>query len=103
MKIYDIFLSTPLGKKKGELKAKIENGELIGFLSLLRHTEPITGTVDESGRCSLKGKFITLLNTIDFTADGTINCDTLRLRLTGASGAYEMIGAKHKQEECDTV
>ena len=38
-----------LGKKKGELKAKIENGKLNGTLSLLGHTEPIEGSVDEKG------------------------------------------------------
>ena len=41
MKVYDILMNTPLGKKKGELKAKIENGKLSGFLSLFGNTEPI--------------------------------------------------------------
>lgn len=100
MKIYDIFLSTPLGQKKGELKAKIENGKLMGFLSLLGHTEPIDGTVDENGNCSLKGKFITLMNTIDFKADGIINYDVLKLSLKGTRGVYEMAGALRRQEGC---
>lgn len=45
MIVYDILMNTPLGQKKGELKAKIENGKLIGFLSLFGNTEPIEGSV----------------------------------------------------------
>ena len=36
MRIYDILLYTPLGKKKGELKAKIENGKLKSYRQLIR-------------------------------------------------------------------
>lgn len=101
MSIYDILLSTPLGKKRGELTAKVENGKLVGYLSLLGHTEPIDGSVDENGNCELKGKLITLLNTIPFTADGTIKRDSLRLRVRGKRGIYEMLGASRRQEERD--
>lgn len=31
MKIYDVLMNTPLGKRKGELKAKIENGKTHRF------------------------------------------------------------------------
>ena len=99
MSIYDILLSTPLGKKRGELTAKVENGKLVGYLSLLGHTEPIDGSVDENGNCELKGKLITLLNTIPFTADGMIKQDSLRLRVRGGRGIYEMLGASRQQEE----
>ena len=101
MKIYDILLHTPIGKRKGELKAKIENGKLTGFLSLFGHTEPIEGTVDESGKCSLKGKFITLIKSVDFTADGTIDWDALRLAVKGDCGYYEIMGQLRKQGERD--
>lgn len=102
MKIYDVLMNTPLGKRKGELKAKIENGKLTGFLSLFGHTEPIEGTVDENGNCSLKGKFITLMQSVEFTADGTIDWDTLRLAIKGDCGYYEIIGQLRKQGERDT-
>lgn len=96
MKIYDILMSTPLGQKKGELKAKIENGKLTGFLSLFGNTELIEGTVDEHGNCSLKGKFITLMKSVDFTADGTIDMDIMRLALKGERGYYEIMGQLRK-------
>ena len=102
MKVYDILMHTPIGKRKGELKAKIENGKLTGFLSLFGNTEPIEGTVDESGKCSLKGKFITLMKSVDFTADGTIDLDIVRLALKGGDCSYyEVIGMLRKQGGCD--
>lgn len=97
MRIYDILMNTPLGQKKGELKAKIENGKLIGFLSLFGNTEPIEGSVDEDGRCSLKGRFITLMKSVDFTADGTIDIDTMRLAVKGDRGCYEITGRLRRQ------
>lgn len=99
MKIYDIVLNTPLGKKKGELKTKIENGRLSGYLSLLGHTEPIEGTVDNDGKCSLKGRFITLIKSVNFTADGRFYYDALQLSLKGDRGEYEISGHIRNQEE----
>ena len=101
MRIYDILLYTPLGKKKGELKAKIENGKLNGTLSLLGYTEPIEGSVDEKGNCTLKGKIVSLMKSIDFTADGTIDYEGIRLALKGDAGYYEIMGQLQKQGERD--
>ena len=102
MRIYDILLHTPLGKKQGELKAKIENGKLHGFLSVLGHTELIEGTVDENGNCSLKDKFVSLMKSVNFTADGTIDFDALRLAVKGDAGYYEIMGQLRKQKECES-
>ena len=93
VKIYNILLNSSLGKKTGQLCARIKNGELSGYLSLLGHTEPIKGTVDESGHCSFTGKLITLLRAIDFTAVGTISGDVISFRLTGNYGVYQLIGS----------
>ena len=101
MRIYDILLYTPLGKKKGELKAKIENGKLNSTLSLLGHTEPIEGSVDKKGNCTLKGKIVSLMKSIDFTADGTIDYEGIRLALKGDAGYYEIMGQLRKQGERD--
>ncbi|MGM9647157.1 MAG: hypothetical protein ACI3YH_03380 [Eubacteriales bacterium] len=99
MSIYDITLRTPLGKKKGELEAKIENGNLSGTLSLFGHSEPIEGTVDAAGNCFLKGKMITLMSSISFTASGTLNEKTLQLNVQGHGGHYVMVGTLRTAEE----
>lgn len=97
MRIYDIILHTPLGKKAGELKAKIENGKIHGSLSVLGHTEPVEGTVDAQGKCTLKGRISSLMKTMDFTADGTIDFDALRLAVKADAGYYEIMGQLRKQ------
>ena len=93
MKIYDILLNTPLGKKEGELRTTVQDGKLTGFLSLFGNTEPIHGTVDENGLCFLRGRFITLLSTVNFTADGWLGAQVLQLHLRGEKNLYEMSGA----------
>ena len=73
-----------------------------GFLSLFGNTEPIEGTVDENGKCSLKGKFITLMKSVDFTADGTIDPDIVRLAIKGDCSYYEIMGQLRKQGGCES-
>ena len=102
MKIYDILLHTPIGKREGELTAKIENRKIKGFLSLFGNVEPLEGTVDENGGCSLKGKFVTLMKTVDFTANGTINYEVLHLAIKGDCGYYEMVGALRNAKEANS-
>lgn len=97
MKIYDILMNTPIGQRKGNISAKIENGKLQGFLSLFGNTNPIEGNVDGNGNCSLKGKFVTLMKSVDFTANGTIDPDVIRLALKGDCGYYEIIGQLRKE------
>lgn len=103
MEVYDIFMYTPLGKKKGELSARITNGKLSGFLCLLGHTEPMEGFVDRRGNCSLKGKFVTLMRSVDFTADGILCPDFLRLTVIGGGGRYEMLGQLRKEGGCSDL
>ena len=98
MKIYEIILKTPLGDKCGELAAEIKNGTLRGSISLLGNTEPIEGMVDEQGNCKLKGKLRSLLQTVDFEAEGTINYDALRLSVNGGGSIQEMVGALKNQK-----
>lgn len=97
MRIYNILMKTPIGHKKGELKVNVEKGKLTGFLSLFGNTELVEGTVDEKGQCFLKGKFVTLIKSVDFTAEGRIDMDGLRLAVKSAFGYYEIIGQSNKQ------
>lgn len=99
MKSYDVLLHTPIGKRKGEMKVKIENGKLIGFLSLFGNTEPIEGSVEDNGDCVLRGRFITLLKPVDFTAVGTIRQDDLHFILKGAYGTYKLMGSSQSGKE----
>lgn len=99
MKCYDIFMQTMLGEKKGKLTAAIENGRLQGLLSLLGHTQPISGQVNEKGECSLSGAFTTLMNTVYFTATGFITPEGIRLTLKNGDQIYEMSGIPQKEAD----
>ena len=99
MKSYDVSLHTPIGKRKGEMKVNIEDGKLIGFLTLFRNTEPLSGSIDENGECTLKGKFITLLKPVYFTATGKIHDEDLQLVLKCECGNYKMLGSSQKGKE----
>ena len=101
MKSYDVFLHTPIGKRKGEMNIKIENGMLFGFLSLFGNTEPIEGTVDESGHCSVCGKFTTLMKSVMFQAKGRIHSDRLQLAMLCDSGSYQLEGTPSNAKEVD--
>lgn len=90
MIIFDTFMNTPLGQKKGLLQASIENGKVTGNLSMLGHKEPIMGTIDAHGNCTLSGRFITLLHSVDFSADGTLHHDALQMRVRGNGCVYEL-------------
>lgn len=98
-KTYDILLYTPIGKRTGELKAKIGNGKLIGFLSLFGNSEPIEGIVDENGKCFFSGKFITLMKTVEFIAEGVIDPSTLCLAVKSDCNNYKIVGQLRKQGE----
>ena len=99
MKIYDVALNTLLGKKKGELYAEFDNGKISGFLSLLGHTEPIAGRTDENGETVFCGKFITLLNTIDFTAIGEIQGNNLQFIIKTDRESFRLTGTLKCQTE----
>ena len=101
MKRYDVLLHTPIGKRKGEMNIKIENGTLIGFLSLFGNTEPIEGMVDERGQCSLCGKFTTLMKSVMFQANGRIQSDRLQLAMLCDSGSYQLEGTPSSAKEVD--
>lgn len=101
MKTYDVALHTLLGKRKGELCAEFENGKISGFLTLLGHTEPITGKIDENGEAVFSGKFITLINTIDFTAMGTVHGDSLQFIIKSGRESFRLTGALKNQRESE--
>lgn len=72
---------TPMGTKPGVLLIQQEGNSLKGWLDILRHKEPIDGTVDEVGNCQIRGVFITLLNLVHFTATGKMTDSRIDLYL----------------------
>lgn len=80
-KLYEVYMYTPMGKKSGRLLIQQEGKCLSGWLDILMHKEPIAGTIDEEGNCQIKGVFITLLNSVHFTATGRITDSLIDLTM----------------------
>lgn len=89
---YDVQMRTPLGSRSGTLEVEIEKGRVTGSLDVLKHAEPIEGSIDEAGTCCLRGKMITLMSTIPYTATGQMTMDSLELFLRGGRNVFHMTG-----------
>lgn len=91
-KTYNIFMHTPLGKKKGTLTASIKGDMLSGWLDILEHRQPFEGTVDEAGNCQISGSFVTLMRTVSYIAAGKITSSSVNLQMKGERNVFEVSG-----------
>ena len=90
MIIYDIQMLTPLGKKYGQMHVESQNGRLSGMLSLLGESQPIDGRVQSD-------RLITLLNTIEYCAKGTIDSDQIQFSMEGRGKVYPVTGIRREK------
>lgn len=95
---YKVMLNTELGKKKGTMNIHIHENKVEGLLNLLKHSEPIYGTVDIDGSCQLHGKIVTLLKELAYVATGHIGDDNLNLNLQIGTSRYLLMGILSKSE-----
>lgn len=102
MKTYDynVELDTELGKKNGTMQLCVRGGRVNGFLSLLKHTEPLCGKIGADGSCELEGKVVTLMKEIAYIAKGRIRSDglLLNMRLGAANCLLTGISRQKKKE-----
>lgn len=91
-KKYNISMQTPIGKKHGLITVSSDGGVIRGILSVLNHSEPFEGMIDQNGCCSIKGKIVTLLKTVQYTANGVINEENIRLKVEAVNKIFEVTG-----------
>lgn len=95
---YKVYMYTPMGAKKGILLIQQEGTVLKGWLDILLHKEPVNGTVDEEGNCLINGVFITLLNSVYFTAAGKITDSHINLSLVDQENRhFQMNGSVYAE------
>lgn len=96
--IYDVRLSTPVGKRKGIMTVHKENGRVHGTLDILGHNESFDGCVSKEGSCIITGTVKTLMRTINYIASGYINDSSLSLTVTDRNSgtAYSLDGISRK-------
>lgn len=92
MKLYDIQMLTPLGKRYGQMRVESSDGHLRGMLSLLGASQPIDGTVKADGSCEFCGRLVTMLNTIEYCAKGMIGQDSIQFSIAGKGRTFDVTG-----------
>ncbi|MGN0564168.1 MAG: hypothetical protein ACI4LH_05445 [Candidatus Heritagella sp.] len=97
-RIYRIQMHTPLGSRPGTMEVLIEKNTVRGYLDILRHLEPFEGSIDENGRCRIRGILVTLLSRIPYTATGRITPDVLDLSLRGGQNRFPVRGTVCREE-----
>ena len=90
---YEVTLDAPLGKKRGLLVMNGIAGECRGELSLMSFSNPVCGTVDADGACTLMGRMRTLMRNLPFTAEGRIDLENLELTLHWGGRSYALHGS----------
>ena len=82
---YEVTLDAPLGKKRGLLVLNAFAGDCRGVLSLMSFSNPVHGSVDADGAC-------TLMWNLPFTAEGPIDLESLELTLHWGGRSYALHG-----------
>lgn len=93
---YEVTLDAPLGKKRGILMLNAIAGDCRGVLSLMSFSNPVNGTVDADGACTLMGRMRTLMQNLPFTAEGQIDLNGLELTLHWGGRSYALHGSIRK-------
>lgn len=96
---YNISLRTPLGDRKGTLRAEREGNRLNGWLDVMKHREPFEGNVDGEGNCKISGEFVTLMRRVPYVATGHISDSMIRLEVKGSRNIFELSGAVCPESE----
>lgn len=91
-KKFDIALHTPIGTRKGFMNIKVKDKEIEGILHILKQSVPFKGVIEPSGKCSLSGNLITLMNTIPYKASGYMNDEKIELLMNLNKGFLKMSG-----------
>lgn len=99
-KNYRINMQTPLGKRWGTLLLRVSEGYVEGELNMFQKITSVTGTISDKCQISLEGELKTLLDSIRYSATGSISGRILLLNLETDSGQiFPVIGEEIPVEE----
>lgn len=93
---YDVTLQTVLGERKGRIQMRMEGKMLTGILDILGHAEPFEGEIDQEGNCEFRGRLVTLVRNISYTATGKIKEDELDLSVKEERNTFIMRGVRRR-------
>ena len=87
-KKYKICMSVPLGRRNGTMLLRESNGIVDGWMEVMAQRNGLKGSLSDDGHTSISGSIKTLMNTVQYTASGTICGPNILLNLKTSCGAY---------------
>ena len=90
--IYCILMKTELGKREGKLSLTKEGKKLKGSLMILRHTNPVSGEMDNDKMGWIQGTLQTYAYTLDYKLVFQINMDLIRGEMETSKGKFQIEG-----------
>lgn len=89
---YRVYMQTPLGERTGILLVEQNGNALKGWLDILKHREPLEGSIDELGNCRISSVFITLMRRVPYVATGQISASAVHLKIEEGRNVFEVSG-----------
>ena len=89
---YDLEMNTPLGKRRGNLELMVWGDFLNGYLTMFTRTIPIQNGKRDGKQISFSGDMKTLMSTLPYRAQGSINASCLELEFATERGKYPASG-----------
>lgn len=96
---YKIIMDTQLGSKYGTMLLKIEDNKIEGNMCILANEELIHGEMLGNGMCRLRGRIVTLMRTVEYTAEGYLDDKKIDLILHGERNNFHISGIVSQLEE----
>ena len=89
---FELEMSTPLGKRRGNLELMVWGDFLNGYLTMFTRTIPIQNGKRDGKQISFSGDMKTLMSTLPYRAQGSINASCLELEFVTERGKYPVSG-----------
>ena len=89
---YNVALQTPIGTRQGHMTVSVQEHQICGTLDVLKQANPFSGTISETGECSICGELTSLFRSIPYQGTGKITEEQLRLLLRGPKDTFILSG-----------
>lgn len=93
-RIYDVELSTRLGKRIGQLLLQLSGERITGIFHIMKSDNQIQGQFLENGLCTLKGSIRTLGGVHPFEGTGRILPESIEARLNCMGDSLPLMGTR---------
>jgi len=89
---YDLEMSTPLGKRRGNLELILWKDFLNGYLTMFTRTFPIREGKLDGSKVAFSGEMKTLMNMLPYKAQGSASSSGITLTIETNQGRYSVTG-----------